>query len=103
MEIKNNLKDLLSRKPMPDSKKQKQTSKRCQNIQYKGLSNSGNNLCYSNAVMKCLVSCKEFHSILETALNIIEDDEILFKDCPILYNLCKFLQFYRSKIIINKS
>jgi len=103
---KKNLKDLFNKKTKPESDKtnskqpeisaQKQSA-RNQNIQYKGLSNSGNNLCYSNAVMQCLVSCKEFHSILEIALKIIEEDETLFQDCPILFNLCKFLQFYKSK------
>ncbi len=102
---KKNLKDLFNKKSISENNKtnskqsdnttQKQSA-RNQNIQYKGLSNSGNNLCYSNAVMQSLVSCKEFHSILEIALKIIEEDETLFQDCPILFNLCKFLQFYKS-------
>ena len=105
---KSNLKDLLSKKPKQDVKQAskdenviKEPSKRIQNIQFKGLSNSGNNLCYSNAVMQCLVSCKEFHSILEKTLKIIEEEED-FLDYPILFNLCKFLQFYRSKLKFKK-
>lgn len=63
--------------------------------QYKGLTNYGNT-CYSNVVMQCLISLKEFHNMLNTLFKKIEDFDTIEYDYPILFNLVKIMNYYQS-------
>jgi ubiquitin C-terminal hydrolase len=65
---------------------------------FKGLSNYGNN-CYSNVVMQCLISLKEFVSMLNQAFKYVEEDNDAEKQFPIFYNLVKIMNYYNSNHI----
>jgi len=63
---------------------------------FKGLTNYGN-ICYSNVVMQCLISLKEFVNMLNVVFSKIEAEDDIDKTFPILYNLVKIMSFYNSK------
>ena len=64
--------------------------------QFKGLDNFGN-FCYSNSIMQCLTTCKDFYIILETLNNLIEQTYKSEGEYPILRNIFKFMIFYKCK------
>jgi ubiquitin C-terminal hydrolase len=66
---------------------------------FKGLTNFGN-ICYSNVVMQCLISLKEFANMLNIIFKKIEEQDEIEKYYPVFYNLVKILQYYKS-IIFN--
>ena len=65
------------------------------NNQYKGLTNFGN-ICYSNVVMQCLISLKEFLSMLNIIFKKMEELDNIQNDYPVLYNLVKIMSYYQS-------
>ena len=78
-------------------------------INYKGLNNYGN-MCYSNVIMQSLVSIEEFVEMLNQIYNKIESETefFLYNDTmnldlsfkyPVICNLVKIMNFYKSIII----
>jgi ubiquitin C-terminal hydrolase len=69
-----------------------------QNSNYKGLNNFGN-VCYSNVVMQCLISIKEFVDMLNSIHEELEstDSYDIPKEFPYLYNLVKIMNYYQIK------
>lgn len=65
--------------------------------QYRGLTNFGN-ICYSNVIMQCLVSIKEFVTLINSIFKQVEDSEEVDQEYPILFNLVKIMSFYQGKI-----
>ena len=85
-------------------KKGKKTKPNFDNIQnninnnFKGLKNFGNS-CYSNVVIQILTSINEFLQILNKMYKIIENDDNLMFDYPILSRLQEIISSYKSKLL----
>ena len=98
----NNLKDLFNEIDNDKKKKGKKTKPNFDNIQnninnnFKGLKNFGNS-CYSNVVIQILTSINEFLQIINKMYKIIENDDNLMLDYPILSRLQEIISSYKSK------
>ena len=98
----NNLKDLFNEIDNDKKKKGKKTKPNFDNIQnninnnFKGLKNFGNS-CYSNVVIQILTSINEFLEILNKMYKIIENEDNLMFDYPILSRLQEIISSYKSK------
>lgn len=100
----NNLKDLFNEIDNDKKKKGKKRKPNFDNIQnnisdnnnFKGLKNFGNS-CYSNVVIQILTSINEFLEILNKMYNIIENEDNLMFDYPILSRLQEIIRSYKSK------
>ena len=99
----NNLKDLFNEIDNDKKKKGKKTKPNFDNIQnninnnFKGLKNFGNS-CYSNVVIQILTSINEFLEILNKMYKIIENEDNLMFDYPILSRLQEIIKNYKSKL-----
>ena len=67
---------------------------------FKGLSNFGN-ACYSNVVIQILNSLNEFVSLLNKAYKIVENEDDLLVNYPILSRMVEILNCYKSNFIYN--
>ena len=102
----NNLKDLFNEIDNDKKKKGKKTKPNFNNIQnnisynnnFKGLKNFGNS-CYSNVVIQILTSINEFLQIINKMYKIIENDDNLMLDYPILSRLQEIIRNYKSKLL----
>lgn len=63
---------------------------------FKGLKNFGNS-CYSNVVMQILTSIPEFLNVLQKRYEIVENEDNLANDYPILYRLTEIISNYKTK------
>ena len=63
---------------------------------FKGLKNFGNS-CYSNVVIQIFTSIPEFLSILSKRYSIVENENDLFLDYPILSRIIEVISNYKSK------
>ena len=68
------------------------------NNNFKGLKNFGNS-CYSNVVIQILTSINEFLQIINKMYKIIENDDNLMLDYPILSRLQEIIRNYKSKLL----
>jgi len=102
----NNLKDLFNEIDNDKKKKGKKRKPNFDNIQnnisdnnnFKGLKNFGNS-CYSNVVIQILTSINEFLQIINKMYKIIENDDNLMLDYPILSRLQEIIRNYKSKLL----
>ena len=63
---------------------------------FKGLKNFGNS-CYSNVVIQILTSIPEFLNTLSKRYSLIENENDLFLDYPILSRIIEVISNYKSK------
>ena len=63
---------------------------------FKGLKNFGNS-CYSNVVIQILTSIPDFLNILSKRYSIVENDNDLYLDYPILSRILEVISNYKSK------
>ena len=63
---------------------------------FKGLNNLGN-ICYSNVVMQCLISLKEFMTMLNSINKKIEHEDDIDKLFPIFHNVLNIMNYYNMK------
>ena len=63
---------------------------------FKGLKNFGNS-CYSNVIIQILTSIPDFINVLYKRYNLIENEDDLFVDYPILSRVIEIMSNYKSK------
>ena len=63
---------------------------------FKGLKNSGNS-CYSNVIIQILTSIPDFINILYKRYSLVENENDLFLDYPILSRILEVISNYKSK------
>ena len=63
---------------------------------FKGLKNFGNS-CYSNVIIQILTSIPEFINVLYRRYSIVENENDLFLDYPILSRIMEIMSNYKSK------
>ncbi len=63
---------------------------------FKGLKNFGNS-CYSNVVIQILTSIPEFLDVLQKRYQIVENEDNLISDYPLLYRLVEIISNYKTK------
>lgn len=63
---------------------------------FKGLMNFGN-ACYSNVVIQCLTSISEFLETINSAYSIVEREDDVMEDYPVLSRVVEIMNYYKIK------
>ena len=63
---------------------------------FKGLKNFGNS-CYSNVIIQILTSIPDFINVLYKRYSLVENEDDLFVDYPILSRIMEIMSNYKSK------
>lgn len=65
-------------------------------LSFKGLTNFGNS-CYSNVIIQCLASIKEFYTLLSSIYSQVENNSDLTSEFPFLSSIVEIVNLYQMK------